>query len=133
NIHPSRKIEVAKRLTDMVLVDVYHREIKDYKSPYYKTHSIHKNTIEITFDNLTDKLKSTGEITDLYIASTDKKFHPAQGKIQGNKLIVWASDVKDPVAVRFGFTETAMPNLFNSRGLPVNPFRTDNWNDVFIN
>ena len=133
NIHPSQKIEVAKRLSDMVLAEVYNHDIKDYKSPYYKTHTRVKNTIEITFDNLADKLQSTGEITDLYIASSDKKFHPAQGKIQGNKLIVWASNVKDPIAVRFGFTETAMPNLFNSRGLPVNPFRTDDWDDIFIN
>lgn len=133
NIHPARKIDVAKRLSDMALVEIYNHPIKDYKSPYYKAHTIKNNTVEITFDNLQDKLKSNGEITDLYIASSDKVFHPAKGKIQGNKLLVSAANVKDPVAVRFGFTETAMPNLFNSRGLPVNPFRTDDWDDVFIN
>jgi len=29
--------------------------------------------------------------------------------------------------VRFGFSNTAIPNLFNKEGLPVSPFRTDNW------
>ena len=32
-----------------------------------------------------------------------------------------------PVAVRFGFTNAAMPNLFSKEGLPVNLFRTDDW------
>jgi sialate O-acetylesterase len=39
--------------------------------------------------------------------------------------LVSAKTVKDPVHVRFGFTNTAMPNLFSAEGLPVNLFRTD--------
>jgi sialate O-acetylesterase len=35
--------------------------------------------------------------------------------------------VKKPVAVRFGFSNGAMPNLFTKDGLPVNLFRTDDW------
>ena len=35
------------------------------------------------------------------------------------------NNVKEPVDVRFGFTNTAMPNLFSAEGLPVNLFRTD--------
>jgi sialate O-acetylesterase len=33
--------------------------------------------------------------------------------------------LKEPKDVRFGFTNTAMPNLFSAEGLPVNLFRTD--------
>lgn len=77
--------------------------------------------------HLDGNLKAEGEITDLFIAGTDREFRPAQGKIKGQKLIVWADDVPQPQAVRFGFTETAMPNLFNERDLPVSPFRTDHW------
>jgi sialate O-acetylesterase len=43
---------------------------------------------------------------------------------------VWNKAIKTPVAVRFGFTNTAMPNLFSKEGLPVNLFRTDKWDDV---
>jgi sialate O-acetylesterase len=35
--------------------------------------------------------------------------------------------VKHPVAVRFGFSNSAMPNLFSKEGLPVSVFRTDDW------
>lgn len=48
-------------------------------------------------------------------------------KVKNGKLIVYSSEVSNPVAVRFGFSETAMPNLFNDKGLPVSPFRTDVW------
>jgi sialate O-acetylesterase len=35
------------------------------------------------------------------------------------------------VAVRFGFSATAAPNLYNGAGLPAGPFRTDDWDDGF--
>ena len=101
--------------------------MKDYKSPIYKSQEVKGNTIEVSFNNLDGKLTSKGDITDLYIAGEDKEFKPATGKIKGDKLIVESKEVKNPVAVRFGFTEIAMPNLFNSNGLPVSPFRTDKW------
>ena len=41
-------------------------------------------------------------------------------------LIKPVKDVKEPVSVRFGFTNTATPNLVTAEGLPVNIFRTDN-------
>ena len=127
DIHPIQKKAVAKRLADITLAEVYNVPLKDYKSPIYKSQEIKGNTIEISFHNLDGKLTSKGDITDLYIAGEDKSYKPAKGTIKGNKLIVQSSEVKSPVAVRFGFTEVAMPNLFNSNGLPVSPFRTDNW------
>jgi len=66
-------------------------------------------------------------ITEVYIAGEDRQFQPALAKIDGNTLIVWNKAIRQPVAVRFGFTNTAIPNLFSKEGLPVNLFRTDNW------
>jgi sialate O-acetylesterase len=67
------------------------------------------------------------EITEFYIAGEDRIFQPAMAKIEGNSVIMWNKAVKNPVAVRFGFTNTAIPNLFSKEGLPVNLFRTDKW------
>ena len=64
---------------------------------------------------------------ELYIAGADRVFHPAQARIDKNELVVWSKDVKQPVAVRFGFSNTAIGNLFAKNGLPVAPFRTDDW------
>jgi sialate O-acetylesterase len=45
---------------------------------------------------------------------------------------VSSKTVKDPVAVRFAFRNGAQPNLFSREGLPVNPFRTDNWDAQIV-
>jgi len=35
-------------------------------------------------------------------------------------------DIGNPVAVRFGWSDSATPNFCNSAGLPSSSFRTDN-------
>lgn len=128
NIHPTRKKEVAERLSNIALAEVYNKKAIDYKSPVYKSYKVDGNKIIIDFNYLEGKLQVKGkDITDLYIADDSKNFVPANYKIDKNKLIVFSKEIKKPVAVRFGFTDVAMPNLFNDKGLPVSPFRTDNW------
>lgn len=128
DIHPIQKKEVAHRLANIALKDIYGYEEKDIISPIYKNHVVNKDKIEIEFHHLDGNLAIKGkELTDIYIASADQVFHKAQGIVKGQKLIVYNKEIKNPVAVRFGFSETAMPNLFNEKGLPISPFRTDNW------
>lgn len=128
NIHPARKKEVAERLVKMSLSDTYGREATDYKSPVYKSHTIQGNKMIILFDYLTNGLQTTGDtVTDLFIAGEDKVFVPASAKINGNKLEVYSKRIKTPKAVRFAFSDTSMSNLFTNSGLPVSPFRTDDW------
>jgi sialate O-acetylesterase len=42
-------------------------------------------------------------------------------------LIVLSDEVKNPVAVRYAFTNMSEGTLFNKDGLPSSSFRTDNW------
>lgn len=128
DIHPIQKRAVAQRLAAIALHDHYGKKGQDYKSPLYKSYEIKGKTIVVDFDFVSDGLViKDAPLTDMYIAGSDQVFHPAKGTVQGNKLVVSSTEVSAPVAVRFGFSETAMPNLFNSKGLPVAPFRTDNW------
>ncbi|MEI7821981.1 MAG: hypothetical protein WCK55_13780, partial [Verrucomicrobiota bacterium] len=69
-------------------------------------------------------------LTWFTIAGEDKKFIEAKAEISGNSVIVNAEGVSKPVAVRFGWHETAEPNLANAAGLPASPFRTDKWTDA---
>lgn len=126
NIHPAQKKEVASRLSKLALAEIYNKPLVDYKSPIYKESKITGNKMEITFHNLTGKLMIRGtELSDIFICGEDHNYHKATAQIKKDKLIVYSKEVPKPVAVRFGFTETAMPNLFNEKGLPVSPFRTD--------
>jgi sialate O-acetylesterase len=73
-------------------------------------------------------LESTGGDPRCFeVAGDDRVFYMAQAAIEGDNVIVWSEEVINPVAVRFGFTNTSEPNLYNSEGLPASPFRTDDW------
>ena len=43
------------------------------------------------------------------------------------RIIVTSPEVKKPVALRYCFRNFQLGNLANAGGLPLFPFRTDNW------
>lgn len=89
---------------------------------------VEKNKIRVTFSYAPAGLVAKGgEPTEFMIAGEDQKFYPAKAKIEGSTVIVSAKEVKAPVAVRFGWSNASIPNLFSKEGLPVSCFRTDNW------
>ncbi|WP_305660231.1 sialate O-acetylesterase [Daejeonella sp.] len=128
NIHPTPKKEVAKRLSDMALNKTYAYSDISCESPVYSSHIVDKDKIIVQFANASNGLLSKGDqITSFEIAAEDKIFVPAQARIEGSSIIVYNKNIKHPAAVRFAFNNTAIPNLFNKEGLPVNLFRTDDW------
>ncbi|MEJ7676810.1 MAG: sialate O-acetylesterase [Segetibacter sp.] len=128
DIHPPLKKAVGDRLAATALVKTYHRTGITYASPMYKSMSVDGSRAIITFTNSEDGLMVKGDsVSQLYVAGSDKMFYPAEGKISGSKLVVSSDKVRQPVAVRFGFSNAAVGNLFSKSGLPVAPFRTDDW------
>jgi len=131
NIHPNLKIEVANRFANLALSKVYHQDAGAILYPKYDRHEVIKNKIKIYFKEVGDKLVlKTGEsVSHLYIAGEDHKFYPAESKLEKNAMVVWSKEVPNPVAVRYAFENDAMPNVFSKEGLPLNLFRTDNWEE----
>ncbi len=128
NIHPRNKEEVGRRLALWALAETYGKQGIIYSGPLYRSMKINKKKIEISFDYVDGGLVKKGkELTWFQIAGEDKKFVNAKAKIKGDKVIVYSKEVKDPVAVRFAFSDTAEPNLFNAAELPASAFRTDDW------
>jgi|WetSurMetagenome_2_1015567.scaffolds.fasta_scaffold09092_2 sialate O-acetylesterase len=128
NIHPQNKQDVGKRLANWALAETY--SVKDlvYKHPQYESMKLEKSKIRISFTNAAKGLAVHGdEIRWFEIAGADQVFMPAKVKIEGNTVLVWAKELKTPVAVRFSFSNDAIGNLFSQEGLPVAPFRTDTW------
>jgi sialate O-acetylesterase len=127
NLHPHFKWEIGRRLAILALAKTYGKKIV-YSGPMYKQMKVTGNKIELTFDNTGSGLISkNGKPLDWFtIAGADGKFVTADAVISGNKVIVSSPQVSAPTAVRFGWDETAQPNLFNKEGLPAAPFRTDN-------
>ncbi|MGV8094337.1 MAG: hypothetical protein AB2L24_20980 [Mangrovibacterium sp.] len=61
------------------------------------------------------------------IAGENKYFERVKADISGNKITVFSSSVKQPVAVRYAFEDDAPAEVFSRIGLPLSSFRTDNW------
>jgi len=54
-------------------------------------------------------------------------FHNAEAEIKGDTVVVSCKDVEKPAAVRFGWANYPVVNLWNKAGLPASPFRTDDF------
>lgn len=125
NIHPPLKREVADRLANIALAEVYGQALKDYKSPVYKTHKIKGNEVIVEFDYVENGLliKDGNSVKELYIAGENKIFQQADSRIEGNKLIISSKYIAHPKSVLFSFSDIAVSNLYSKSGLPVAPFR----------
>lgn len=133
DIHPRNKQDVGKRLAAIALHDVYNKQI-EYSGPMYESMQVDGNKIIISFTHTGSGLVAKdkyGYLKGFEIAGADQQFHYAKAMIQGDKVVVFADGVHNPVAVRFGWTDDAAEdNLFNKEGFPASPFRTDTWKGI---
>lgn len=128
DIHPRNKQDVGLRLALWALVKDYGRKNIIYSGPIYKSMKIEGDKIRLFFDYTGSGLMAKdGPLTCFTIAGKDGKFEPAKAVIDSATIVVSSDSVKDPVAVRYAFTNASQPNLFNKEGLPASSFRTDNW------
>lgn len=128
DVHPANKHDVGLRLANLALADTYHREDIPFQSPVFKSMRIQGSKAVITLDHAEKGLMIKGKTaTEWLIAGEDRIFYPAEVVIRQHTLTVSSRMVKAPVAVRYSFRDAAMGNLFSREGLPVAPFRTDDW------
>lgn len=133
DIHPRDKQNVGKRLARIALARDYGKSI-EFESPVYKSMEVKDGKAILTFD----KVGATGlyafdnqEVVGFAVAGEDKVWHRATGKITGaNTVEVSSPEVAAPVAVRYAWADNPVANLRNKLGLPVVPFRTDDWPQV---
>jgi sialate O-acetylesterase len=129
NIHPANKKYVGDRLARWALAKNYGHEII-YSGPVYNGMEVKENSIMLSFKYTGTGLSTPDDrLQHFIIAGQDKKFYSARAKIKGDRVIVSAPKVKDPVAVRYLWDNTSGASLFNNAGLPASSFRTDNWKE----
>ena len=129
--HPKDKLNVGLRLARIALAETYKQNIPVpvYRNPKYNKMEISKGKVNLYFDNAPNgfMVKGDSAATEFLIAGNDKNFLPADVKLEKDGIVVSNKQVPNPVAVRFSFSNTGMSNVFNKEGLPIIPFRTDNW------
>ena len=127
DIHPDNKKDVGIRLALAARKLAYNENIV-HSGPLYQSAKIDANKIVINFQHVGSALISNDgeELSEFAIAGADKKFVWAKAKIEGDKVIVWSDEVKEPMYVRYAWADNPVnPNLYNKEGLPASPFKTD--------
>jgi sialate O-acetylesterase len=136
DIHPRDKQNVAKRLARWALARDYKVDVP-YQSPRYKGMEKVGNKVVITVDHAGKgglRTFDVQEIRGFAVAGPDKKFHKAEAKFVGHhKIEVSCDEVADPAAVRYAWADNPICNVYSSDGLPLTPFRTDDWPGVTAN
>ncbi len=126
-IHPPDKTTVARRLSNLALNNTYCKKVFKYSGPEFKSFKVKDDKVIIKFKNKHGLKLTPKDTKNFEVAGEDKKFYPADAMIENNKLILYSSQVKEPVAARYGFKNYFEGNLFNETGLPASSFRTDDW------
>jgi len=130
DIHPKQKEPVGHRLALAALALAYGKKV-DYLGPEYDSMKVDGNKAILSFKNLGGGLVCKGDkLTGFAICGDDKKFVNADAVIQDDKVVVSSPNVAKPVAVRFGWANYPVVNLWNKAGLPASPFRTDTFPGV---
>ncbi|MGC4233637.1 MAG: sialate O-acetylesterase [Niabella sp.] len=129
DIHPRLKAGVGARLANLALKEQYH--VSDIVNPYHPRFA----KMEIKGQSAIITVTASGKLTsrdkdmlNFQIAGNDQVFYPAKAIMDKNgNIVLQSKNVKAPVAARYCFSNEAIPGLFDTNGLPLIPFRTDNW------
>jgi sialate O-acetylesterase len=126
DVHPKKKWIVGERLSKIALHKNYNFPNK-YSGPLLDFVNVLGNKLQVYFKHAEGLTTSNnGEVTDIFIANSDKIFVPAKAKINNNTLEVWSSEVKNPRYVKYGYTPFSNGNLINKHGLPASTFSNIN-------
>lgn len=132
-VHPSQKKEVADMMVLRALQSVYgvypgvSMELPKLKDVVYEA----DGTVKVTLTEVWSNLGSISgrDVVGFELAGEDRVFHLAGAQIDwdGQTIMVKCADVPQPVAVRYAFRNWMGANLQKSNGIPVPPFRSDDW------
>ena len=134
-IHPAQKRPVGRRLAQLALNQTYGMGEVWCKSASFKDMKIVGDTVHIHLNDDYGSISRFEDIQGFEVAGADRVFHPAKathfwrpgGGYWDETIMITSEEVKQPVAVRYCFKNFQLGNLKNGAGLPLFPFRTDNW------
>lgn len=131
-IHPANKKVVGDRLAFQALENDYGHKTIDSKTPIPVKFEFKDGSAYVTFDFCERGLNpSVCDVEGFELAGEDKVFYPATARVQTSngcrQIKVTSPQVENPVAVRYGMKNWSVATLFNNYGIPVTPFRSDDW------
>lgn len=122
DIHPPNKQDVGWRLANMALHHDYGHEELVADHPKFENMEVVGQTLHVHFANTGGGLKTRDDQPPTHfevIGQEATEFQPANARIDGDKVILSAPGVTQPVGFRFAWHKLAEPNLMGGTGLPV--------------
>lgn len=133
-IHPSRKKPVGQRLAYLALQNDYGFKGFCADSPTYEGVEFKDGKAYVKIDPKGMGICPMGEFKGFEIAGADRVFRPAKASNfsydNHNTIEVYSDDVPEPVAVRYCFRDWCEGTVHSNFGIPLPPFRTDDWDDL---
>ena len=127
DIHPKKKGPVGARLALAARAIAYGEKI-EYSGPIYRSMTVAGDRVVLRFDHVGRGLEARGgELKGFAICGEDRKWTWGKAWIQNDTVLVNSPDVARPVAVRYGWADYPVVNLWNKDDLPASPFRTDDF------
>ena len=129
DIHPRNKRDVGMRLARWPLAKDYGFKVA-YRSPEFQSIEILDGKAVLSFDCFGSTLmtRDVDEVRGFAVCGDDRKWFWATAVITGpNQITVNSPQVKRPHAVRYAWADNPVCNVYNKVGLPLTPFRTDDF------
>ncbi|MHC5055054.1 MAG: sialate O-acetylesterase [Planctomycetota bacterium] len=136
-LHPGNKWDAGRRLALWALAERYGRDVA-HSGPIYRGHRAEGNKVIVEFSfargglfiGKKNKLAPVerlpdGRLVNLEITADGRQWVPAESRIDGERLVVWADGVTRPTDVRYCWKSKAdEPFLYNEAALPAAQFNT---------
>lgn len=132
NIHGSMKRKVGQRLAFMAAVRTYGVGDSDMcdAPEFVSMRQENDGSVILAFKNAGNGFSRFYDIPGFEAAGADRVFHKATVRVTKtfNELELRCEAVDGRIeAVRYNYHNWAPGRIWNTRGLPIIPFRTDNW------
>ena len=126
NAHFPKKKPVGERLAGLALRDCYGLTMGQVNSPMFKNFSIEGNKVRLRFTDADGlRVRNGSNLKGFAIRGSSGDWNWANGKIDGQEIVVWCDQVPSPIAVRYAWAKNPVISVVNGAGLPLCPFRTD--------
>ncbi|HEY8881137.1 MAG TPA: sialate O-acetylesterase [Roseateles sp.] len=130
DIHPRNKRTVGQRLAGLAMHELGLRAAPA-TGPRLTGHAAKGAELELRFDTTVGGLRTAraGEpVRGFYVAGADRRWAPAEARLDGDRIVLRSAAVAAPVAARYAWVNNASEaNVVGGDGLPLPPLRTDDW------
>ena len=130
DIHPRNKRTLGERLAALALHE-FGLRAAPASGPRLLGHEVRDGELALRLADTAGGLRPAraGEpLRGFLLAGADRRWVPAQARIEGDRIVLRSRGVPQPVAARYAWVNNpSEANVVGGDGLPLPPLRTDSW------